>query len=146
MDARGVKTPEELWAVATAYFRFCVARDIHTMEYRSVSIGQNSGSEIEEIEKPNPRPFTYAGFHVYSGLSRAALDEIAERSDEYAFVVSRIGAVMHAQKFEFATAGAMNANLIARDLGLSEKTDHRSNVTMKVTVEEIIIDPQGRDE
>jgi hypothetical protein len=37
---------------------------------------------------------------------------------------------MYAQKFEGAASGAFNANIIARDLGLADKTE------MKVTEEQ----------
>ena len=38
-------------------------------------------------------------------------------------------AVIRTQKFEGASAGLLNANIIARDLGLSDKTELEHGVT-----------------
>ena len=42
-------------------------------------------------------------------------------------VTKKVEQIIYNQKFAGATAGLMNPNIIARDLGLSDKTDHTSS-------------------
>lgn len=53
---------------------------------------------------------------------------------------------MYAQKFEGASVGAFNANIIARDLGLIDKkeVEHAGNINSTTRVE--IVKPKDDDE
>lgn len=66
------------------------------------------------------RPFTQKAMFVYLGISRKTWENY---SKEPAFedVVEEIENIIYTQKFEGAAAGLFNANLISREIGLSEK-------------------------
>ena len=60
---------------------------------------------------------------------------------EFSSVITRIRETIYQQKFEGAAVGAFNANIIARDLGLADKTINDTTIKgAKVVIEEIADD------
>jgi vacuolar-type H+-ATPase subunit D/Vma8 len=53
-------------------------------------------------------------------------------SKDFSNIITRIREVIRNQKFEGAAAGFLNANIIARDLGLKDSTeiDHTGNINV----------------
>lgn len=73
-------------------------------------------------EVPRMRAMTISGLRIFLDVSRKTWDECRGRKD-YLPVVTRVEEVISAQKFEGAGANLLNANIIARDLGLRDKQD-----------------------
>ena len=65
--------------------------------------------------------------------------------DDWAETVARIREVIWVQKFEGAASNLMNGNLIARDLGLSEKTEI-GGIGGPIEIVTTIIDPKEMPE
>lgn len=116
-------SPQILWDEACKYFEYCVENPLMVTEAKVVSLGSGAGSEIQMIEIPKARAFTWSGLEFYLGVGR--LREYKNNPDykDFSPIIAEIENVMYSQKFEGAASGVFNANIIARDLGLSEKTD-----------------------
>lgn len=78
--------------------------------------------EASSFRLPKMRPMTIGGLCIHIGISVRAFHTYAD-NDKYKDVIEEVKNVMATQKFEGAAADLLNANLIARDLGLSEKSD-----------------------
>lgn len=83
---------------------------------------------------PTERPYTIQGFCVFAEISSQTFYNY-EKDEAYLEIVSRIRDVIYTQKFEGAAVGAFNANIIARDLGLTDKKelDHKGIPETQVT-------------
>lgn len=120
---RALKTPEDLWAVACAYFDYTQKSPIQRKEY--IKTGPLAGTEYT-VE--TPRPFNWSGLSVYASLLGVAanLHRYARNENdmysEFQEVVGLINDVMFSQKFEGAAIGMYKENIIAREIGLAEKT------------------------
>lgn len=68
------------------------------------------------------RAFTISGLCVHLGLSPTKWADLRQR-EGYEEVVAFIELVIATQKYEGAAAGLLNANLVARDLGLAERKE-----------------------
>jgi len=67
---------------------------------------------------------TLQGFCAFTGLSMVTLYEY-DKQDGYTNIIAQAREVMYGQKLEGAAAGLFNASIIARELGLAEKSEQR---------------------
>lgn len=113
------ETPELMWEAACEYFQWC---DDHPWEKKDW-VGQLA----EEIQREFKRPYTMQGLCNYLGCNtvyfRNFKNQKRENKEDFSSVISRIEDTIYQQKFEGASIGFFNANIIARDLGLREKTE-----------------------
>jgi hypothetical protein len=92
-----------------------------------------------EVEKPKMRAFTMQGLcrflncnTVYFNQFEVSLkDKTDEVSKDFSQIVTRVRETVFEQKFTGAAAGFLNANIIARDLGLADKQDINANVAVE---------------
>jgi hypothetical protein len=138
-------SPKQLWELASAYFHFQTSRPVQVREIKTLSGGSGEGSYLADVDLPKARPFSWSGFLVYSGLTRSELKSMGKSDPKMKKIVDRIEAVMWAQKFENAASGTMNANLIARELQLSEKIETDNHHSGEIKITETVIDPQHED-
>jgi len=110
------KTPELLWQAACEYFQWCVDNPIEAED--------NKGTRNVNKVKFN-RPFTLKGFCLYCGACEEWFKEFKKRdlSKDFITIIRTIEDIIYNQKFEGASIGIFNANIIARDLGLSEHSE-----------------------
>lgn len=119
-------TPDEFEAAWEEYFRWCDENP--WMKNEAVKSGDSAGMIIQV---PTPRPYSEMGFIAYHGLGENYLNQLSksvetgetEEKRQLSWVLTRMRAKCRAQKFEGATVGAFNANIIARDLGMVDKKD-----------------------
>ncbi len=111
------ETPEILWDTACEYFEWI---DKNPWKLNEVlRSGQKAG---RVVKIPTQRPYTLTGLFVFLEINRKTWDLYRERND-FIPVVGHIEDIMYTQKFEGASIGAFNPNIIARDLGLIDKSD-----------------------
>jgi hypothetical protein len=125
---------DQLIDKAIEYFEWCEENPIEEM-----TVGWYQG-EATEHTITKMRAFTIAGLCAFIGVDRQSWAEWRKR-DYLATAVAWIDDVMYEQKFTGAAAGILNQSIIARDLGLAEKSDHTSSdgsMTPKPTVVEFI--------
>jgi hypothetical protein len=121
--------PQILWEAATEYFQWCDENPWKEQDW--------VGKDGDEVVKNRVRPYTLSGLCVYLDCGEQTLRDYRNRPD-YSEVYTRIEQIIRTQKFEGAAAGFFNANIIARDLGLSDKQEQKVqadvNMNAKVTV------------
>lgn len=135
-------TPDLLWDAACEYFQWCNDNPLIEIDYR--------GSKMERIELPKMRAFTLEGLCFYLDANKGYFNDFDDAlknktdklSKDFSTVITRIREVVYRQKFEGASAGFLNANIIARDLGLSDK----SQVQQNSTIEYVNVSKQFPDE
>lgn len=82
---------------------------------------------VQMVQIKKLRPFTIHGLCVHLGISLDTLTKY-EKKDGFCDIITHARVIIYQQKFEGAAAGFFNSNIIARDLGLSDKKvlDHQS--------------------
>lgn len=131
------ETPQQLWEAFCEYVDWARANPWKKSE--AIKSGDCSG---DIIEVPIERPLTIGGFCVFAGIGTATFHDYGHKEGykEYSNVCRQIEEVTRTQKFEGAAVGTYNANIIARDLGLREKTESEINAnvssTIKITVDD----------
>lgn len=117
------ESPELLWEAACEYFQWCIDNPFKKSEAKVVNIGDYQ-SEVQIIHLDVMRAFTLNGLCIYLGCSSSYFRAFKsqERKDKEAFitVITRIEEIIYEQKFTGAASGFFNANIIARDLGLTD--------------------------
>lgn len=122
------KTPKLLWEAACEYFEWCDANPIEAED--------NKGTKNVNKVKFK-RPYTLHGFALYCDASSSWYNEFKKTATkDYLLVIRKIDDIIYNQKFEGATIGIFNANIIARDLGLTDKQEHEhSGTSITISVE-----------
>lgn len=120
-------SPKLLWDAACEYFQWC--KDHPITANQAVKAGDHFG---EQVMVDLDRPFTISGLCIYLDCDEDTLNNYGSNKDykDYFGVVSKIKRIIYTQKFEGAAVGIFNANIIARDLGLSDltKTEHSGEI------------------
>ena len=114
--------PDILLSAAQEYFKW--ARDNPLYEEK-VFVYQG---DITRASVAHMRAMTISGLCIFLGISREAWQDYCKR-EGFVRVTKEITEVIRDQKFAGAAADLLNANIIARDLGLAEKTEHSGTVT-----------------
>ena len=124
------KTPDSLWDACQDYFT----------QISDMTLGEQNwvGKDGSEVTKNHPIPFTLTGLYVFLGIGRTAWAEYRKRED-FKSVCSRVEAIIWTQKFSYAASGFFNANIIARDLGLTDKKDLSSSDGTMATKPTIVV-------
>lgn len=106
-------SPEVLFNEAMSYFQWCVDNPLYEKDW--------VGKDAYEVDKPKMRAFTWTGLEVYLDIDSLREYKTNPTYKEFSQVISRIDKIIYTQKLEGAAAGLLNANIIARDLGLVDK-------------------------
>lgn len=130
------ETPEILWEEACKYFEAVEANPYHKAEAKTVNIGDYQ-SKIEIAKLPVLRPFTIHNLCLFLNCNTKYFndfdDSLKGKTDPlslgFSEVITRIRETIYAQKFSGAAAGFFNANIISRDLGLTDKKEVEKKVT-----------------
>ena len=112
------ETPKLLLEAAYEYFEWCDENPFIAKKNISTDKG------FSEEEKPTERPYSKSGFYIYIGCSEAWLREFKKVADkDFMRVIEEIENTIETQQWTGATIGVYNSNIIARTLGLMEKSD-----------------------
>jgi hypothetical protein len=126
------ESPELLWEAACEYFQWCIDNPFQKSEAKVVNIGDYQ-SEVQKVNLDVMRPFTMNGLCIYldcsSSYFRVFKHEDRVNKEEFLTVITRIEEIIYDQKFTGAASGFFNANIIARDLGLTDKKDINHSVS-----------------
>ena len=83
---------------------------------------------IEQI--PKMRAMTLEGLQDFLDIHHSTWADWRDDKHDLSAIVTRAERVIRRQKFEGAAADLLNANIIARDLGLAEKSKVDADVNM----------------
>lgn len=117
-------TPRNLLEAAVSYFEWA---DDHPLLEEQV--WQYKGS-IVRTDAAKMRAFTRQGLASHLGITTRELTEMAGRGGDWEEALTMIDEAIYQQKFEGAAAGLLNAGMITRDLGLAEKQEVNTGVTV----------------
>lgn len=132
-----IESPERMWELFADYIAYTDANKWESGEL--IKSGELAGVTVRVMKR---EPYTWSGFQVYLLMQGTitVLDEYKSNRkggyEEFSSIIKMIDQVMYRNKFIGATVGDFNANIIARDLGLAEK----SVTEVKDTTEEIDYD------
>jgi hypothetical protein len=116
-------SPDLLWKAACEYFEHTDARKWTKKDW--------VGKDAQEVERETETPYTLTGLCLYLDCSDTYFNHFAkllegrddQESKDFIEIVMRVRQIIYTQKFEGAAVGTFNSSIIARDLGLREKTD-----------------------
>ena len=111
-----IETAEGLWAAVIAYFQW-----VEESPLKGEKLLAHQGVIIRG-EYSKMRAPTIEGLCNFLGITSRTWRNYRVRED-FVPIVERAEQIMYAHKFEGAAADLLNANIIARDLGLSEKNE-----------------------
>lgn len=109
------KTPDDLWSACVEYFQWCEDNPLQeAIVYQGVLNTDQS--------KPLMRAMTISGLCLFLDIDKTTWENYRQKEDFFR-ITTRAEAIIYNQKFAGASAGLLNANIIARDLGLSDKSE-----------------------
>lgn len=134
------KSPELLWKAACEYFEWCENNPLIEVK------GFAFQGVVTMKEFPKMRAMTIGGLCLYLDCTpdyfRAFKNQERKNKADFIPIINKIEQTIYNQKFEGAAADLLNANIIARDLGLADKTE----IDMAATITETTnfkIKPRG---
>ena len=124
-------TPEILWEAACEYFQWVDDNPLLKGIVYQGAVSNDSESIM--------RPMTVGGLCLFLGVHAEYLAgfesdlnlDIKEGRD-YSQIIKNIKQIIYEQKFAGATAGLMNPNIIARDLGLTDKKEIKADIGITI--------------
>ena len=127
------ETPEDLWNAAVEYFDWVEKNPL--WEHK---VTQYQGVPVS-MEVPKMRAMTIAGLCLFLGVNEdyltqfeARLDLSTDEGKDFSRVIGQIKTIIRNQKLEGAAADLFNANIIARELGLKERTETEHSGVVRV--------------
>ncbi|PAP94512.1 DNA-packaging protein [Mesorhizobium wenxiniae] len=109
-------TPDDLWTAASEYFEWVEANPLWEDKVTSFQ-GANTHEPIAKM-----RAMTISGLCIFLDIDKTTWFDYAKQKD-FSHVTTRVEEIIRTQKFEGASADLLNANIIARDLGLADKSE-----------------------
>lgn len=126
-----IKDSSTLYKWFEQYKNYSVNNPIQKMDFK----GRDADTVHYELE----RPLTWTGFKVwlYKNHKITNLDEYKANKNnvysEYSSILSVIGDEIYQHQFDGACVGVFQYGIIARKLGLSEKTENKNETIIKET-------------
>ena len=105
-----------LWEACLEYFQWVEDNPLHTVELVKYQ------GKAEQVKVPKMRAMTIGGLCIFLDIDRVTWKSQADRDNDFLVVVTRVEEIIYDQKFSGAAADLLNANIIARDLGLVDKS------------------------
>ena len=136
-------TPELLWEAACEYFQWCEENPLYEMK------GFAYQGSVTKEEFPKMRAMTLSGLCFYLNCNEAYFRtfkaQLPEGEKDFNTVITDIEKTIYNQKFQGAAADLLNANIIARDLGLSDNSNVNIKAETMITGIEYIIPDENKN-
>lgn len=131
-------SPDVLWIAACEYFEWVEANPLWEDKVTSYQ-GVNVHEPIAKM-----RAMTIDGLCLFLDIGIQTWHDYRSRED-FSDVTSRIERAIRSQKFAGAAADLLNANIIARDLGLADKSELTGKDGGPVQVQQFAVEFVGPD-
>lgn len=115
-----------LWKACTEYFD-----EVEKNPLWESRVAQRNG-EPEEFQLPKMRAMTIGGLCVFIGITFETWTQYKKDKD-FSEVINLVESIIRDQKFTGAAAGLLNPNIIARDLGLSDKQETKHDISDRLS-------------
>ena len=135
------ESPESLWNAACEYFEWVEANPLWENKPTQYQ------GDVIDIPIDRMRAMTNQGLCLFLDIDEQTLTNYGSKEgyEDFFGIVKKIKAVIYEQKFTGASAGLLNPNIIARDLGLAEKKelDHSGQIGLSEVLSDISDDKDG---
>lgn len=125
-----IESPEQLWGLFEEYVNHERSNPMYKVEY--------VGKDGRAVSTPLEVPITFEGFECYLE-DRGVINDLGDysknkegRYTDYAPIITRIKTNCFVHNFKGASVGLFNANIIARKLGLIDKTNNDGTIKLIV--------------
>lgn len=129
------EVPNELWVACCEYFAWVEDNPLQETK----AMGSKEGPQT--IVLPKMRAMTVMGLCIFLDISRDTWSQYRQK-DGFSDICSRVDDVIRTQKFEGASAELLNPAIIARDLGLADRSEHSGPnggaIETKITAFELV--------
>ena len=135
-------TPEDFWSEAVKYFDW-ISKSVWNKK-EAIKSGELAGTLIDI---PTQTPMSIQSFCLFADISDETFANYISNEGNYKDffgIATRIKGIIESNQFEGATVGAYNPNIIARKLGLVDKTDISSmgeKISVPTSINIGIIEP-----
>lgn len=124
-------TPDDLWNACTEYFEWVEENPLYETK------GFAFQGVVTKETFPKMRAMTITALCIFLDIDRTTWDDYKAKQD-FSHIASRVEDIIYSQKLEGAAADLLNSNIIARELGLRDKSDVDLNgkllLTPKITI------------
>lgn len=117
------KKPDYLWGAACEYFEW--VEDNPLVECKVF----HSQGLITKADVNKMRAMTIQGLCIFLGIARRTWDAYKAKED-FLPIIEAIEGVIYQQKLTGAAADLLNANIIAREIGLTDKKEIDHSVSV----------------
>lgn len=114
--------PNELWEACEEYFEWVEGNPLKASELVKYQ-GRYKTAKVAKM-----RPMTVGALCIFLGVTQETWCQYRSRQG-FSEVVTRVDEIIREQKFAGAAAGLLETNIIARDLGLIDKTEQKHGVS-----------------
>jgi hypothetical protein len=123
--------PQDLYIAGLEYFKWATETPIEKKEL--IKGGAMAGMQ-GSIDVP--RPWSVTAMRRFIGLGVKSYNQYKSGDGYEAFhpVIEFFEDCIHTQKFENAVVGIYNANLVSRDLGLTDKSESKQEINIKAQI------------
>jgi hypothetical protein len=115
------KSPALLWSAACEYFEWCEENPLY--EEKGFAFQGTVTKETFAKMRAMLLPQLCQYLHCSESYFRTFKSTLKEKDKDFLTVIEEIETTIRCQKFQGAAADLLNANIIARDLGLAERTE-----------------------
>lgn len=122
---RTYKSPAALWSACVEYFEHIEKTPLQASEL----IKFQGKAKLTKV--PKTRAMTISGLCLWIGISRVTWYEYEKRKG-FLNICSMVEEIIRTQKFEAAAADMLNPAIIARDLGLADKRQITSGLSVYI--------------
>lgn len=123
-------SPEQLWESCLEYFDWIETNPL----YEAKAFAFQGTVTLQDL--PKMRAMTVSGLCIFLDISVQAWHDYRAK-EGFLEVTSRVDEIIRTQKFQGAAADLLNANIIARDLGLADRNEHSGPGGGPIQTEEI---------
>jgi hypothetical protein len=123
---------EVLWSACCEYFQWVEENpliEVKPFAFQGV---------VTQEQIPKMRAMTIEGMCLFLDIATSTWYEWRKAGNDFSDIVTKAEAVIRSQKFAGAAADLLNANIIARDLGLSDKMQNE-NLNIEMSHEEWLV-------
>lgn len=118
-------SPDDLWAACCEYFEWVEANPLKEAKPFAFQ-GVITMAEVNKM-----RAMTIGGLCIFLDIDRTTWAEYGKK-DDFSTIVTRVDETIRDQKFTGAAADLLNPNIIARELGLADKSDVSGSVQVVI--------------
>ena len=108
--------PDEVWVASCEYFEW-VEKNPLKEEKMFAYLGTIKRRKLNKM-----RAMTLEGLYLFLGIGSSTWSDYRNKED-FSEIMHQVENVIRSQKFAGAAADLLNANIIARDLGLRDKSE-----------------------